>query len=96
MTQRDLMVISDVRSSSISELLGKMEADGLIIREKDEQDKRNLRIILTEQGMAEAQAQLESRRQSSRDLFSALDEEEKQQLEKILGKVMESWKETGM
>ena len=96
LTQRELMDDADVRSSSISELMGKMEADGLISREKDENDKRNLRISLTEKGRAEAQAQLESRKQSSRDLFQTLNEEEKAQLENILGKLLDSWKQDGM
>lgn len=96
LTQRELMDDADVRSSSISELMGKMESDGLISREKDENDKRNLRIALTEKGQAEAQAQLESRRQSSRDLFQTLNEEEKGQLENILGKLLDSWKQDGM
>ncbi len=96
MTQRDLMHNTDVRSSSISELLGKMEADGWVTREKDEADKRNLRILLTEKGMVEAQTQLESQKQSTQELFNVLDEQEKQQLETILGKLLDSWKEDGM
>ena len=50
MTQSELQNIIDIRSGSLSEILSKMEDKQLIIREKDENDKRSYKINLTELG----------------------------------------------
>lgn len=47
-TQSDLQNIIYVRSGSLSEVLSKMEDKQLITREKDENDKRRVKIEITE------------------------------------------------
>ena len=49
-SQRKLALILDIRPQSLSELLGKLERDGLIRREKNEDDKREILVSLTEVG----------------------------------------------
>ena len=53
-TSRDLCEILDVRPSSLSELLGKMEERGLVERRISEEDKRAANVTLTEEGAAAA------------------------------------------
>ena len=55
-TSRDLCEILDVRPSSLSELLGKMEEKGLVSRQISEEDKRAAIVTLTEEGAAAAAA----------------------------------------
>lgn len=92
-TQRELLDFTETRSSSMSELLGKMETTGYISREKCIDDKRNITVSLTESGMMAAKDLEKNREQSTKELFSSLDDNEKNQLENILTKLISSWKE---
>jgi DNA-binding MarR family transcriptional regulator len=88
MSQRELLEMLNVRSSSLSELLGKLEQRSFIRRERDEEDKRNVIITLTAEGAA---ASAESAGQQSTDaLFAALSEDEREQLAGLLRKVIAS------
>ena len=49
-SSRELCELLDVRPSSLSEMLARAEADGLLTRTADEADKRVQRITLTEKG----------------------------------------------
>ena len=46
----ELCELMDVRPSSLSELLGRMEENGLVQRVSDENDKRTNRVLLTDAG----------------------------------------------
>ena len=83
MTQSELQNIIDIRSGSLSEILSKMEDKQLIIREKDENDKRSKEVILLKE---------EEHKNKSKELFKAINEEEQKQLEVILSKLIKSWK----
>ena len=91
-TQRQLMDILDVRSGSLSEILGKMEAEGYITRSPNEQDKRGVDVTLTPAGLEAAEQMHVSRETSVQDFFSCLDEEEKEQLSRILDKLLADWR----
>lgn len=52
LTQRELIELTGRRSATLSEQLDGMEKSGLILRSKNAQDKRNIDVILTEQGQA--------------------------------------------
>ncbi|NLL38673.1 MAG: winged helix-turn-helix transcriptional regulator [Clostridiales bacterium] len=49
-TSRELAEQLDIRPSSLTEMLGRLESDNLISRERDSQDLRVWRISLTEDG----------------------------------------------
>lgn len=90
-TQRQLMDILDVRSGSLSEILGKMETEGYITRTPNEQDKRGVDVTLTPAGL-EAAAQMQVHRGNAvQDFFSCLSQEEKEQLSLLLEKLLEDW-----
>lgn len=91
MPQRKLMDIIGIQSGSMSEILGKVEEQGLLIREKNSQDRRNIDIRLTPEGIAEAEKVFRERAELERHLFETLTEEEKFQLLALLEKVKDFW-----
>ena len=92
MTQRELLNHTDIRSASLSELLAKIESNGDIRRERSSQDARNLNISLTDKGKAEA-GQVENEQvKLAQDFFAVLSQEEKDQLESLLMKLLSSWR----
>lgn len=92
-SQKDLVDMLDIRPSSLSELLKKLDAKGLVERKQDENDKRNVIVSLTEAG-AEAEKQgRESRGENAAKLFEGLTAEEQVQLNELLKKLVASWKE---
>lgn len=89
--QRELLELLDVRSSSLSEVLGKLERNGLIVRKRNEEDKRSFVVSVNQNADAGAFSQQEDgSRQSADALFASLNEDEKQQLATLLNKVINS------
>lgn len=74
--QRDLAEKMDVRPSSMTEMLSKMEHLGLVHRKQDEKDQRVMHIFLTEQGRAIAEESKKANAKLTDTLFQALTEEE--------------------
>lgn len=89
MTQRELTELAGVRSASISEVLSKLEHRGMIERTKNEDDKRNIDVHLTESGKAASVSQ--KQRMSDKELFSCLSEDERNSLLTILDKLIAHW-----
>lgn len=93
MNRKDLLELLEVRSGSLSELLGKLERQGYITRIRDEIDKRGFIVELTEKG-AEIVSEYETwAQEKSKVLFSSLSDEEKQQLGDILTKLAKTWED---
>lgn len=91
MTQKELQEILQIQPGSVSEILTKLEEKGMILRKKDEEDKRRVVLELTDAGR-EASAACKKQEEQRRHLFDALDESEKEQLNQLLGKLLESWR----
>ncbi|MDL2238219.1 MarR family transcriptional regulator [Christensenellaceae bacterium OttesenSCG-928-K19] len=92
--QKDLVEKLDIRPSSLSEMLKKLETKGLIERRQDEQDKRNVVVSLTGEGQKVAEQQTDGRDEITRKMFAALNAEEQEQLNGLLEKLIASWKES--
>lgn len=90
MNQRDLLDILDVRSASLSEVLGKLERGDLIARQRDDQDKRGYVISLTEQGSTRSSDVEDIRTESADALFAGLDDGERETLGRLLAKIVAS------
>lgn len=89
MTQKELQEILHVQPGSISEILAKLEDKGLILREKDDSDKRKSIIKLTEAGRnAKDMVSVED---NDGGLFDALSDEEQGTLKELLKKLLDSW-----
>lgn len=92
MTQSELQNIIDIRSGSLSEILSKIEEKELITREKDENDKRKVKISITEKGKEAVLLKEKEHKNNAKELFSTISEDEQKQLELILSKLIKSWK----
>lgn len=93
MTQRELLNFFKVKSASLSELLQKIEAKGLIEREKSEEDKRNVNIKLTKSGYELAEIIGKQREEQAAKIFAILSEEEKGNLRKTIDKLLPYWED---
>ena len=83
----DLAYMLDLRPSSLNELLNKLENGGYITRAPAEADKRVVMIRLTEKGR-----NFEPKGQGLEDIFDALSEGERENLNKYLDRMIEELK----
>lgn len=91
MTQRILQDKLDIQPGSMSEIAAKLEHKGLLYRQRDPIDKRQILLTLTEAGRADVeQFRKQGRFQHTAD-FDALTQEEQQQLSGLLEKLLDSW-----
>ena len=89
-SQKLLTEQSGIRPASLSELIIKLERNGLVERQRNEEDKRNRNVYLTEEGRALAET-IKSRKDESADfLFDVLSEEEKETLTVLFDKLITS------
>ena len=86
---RELCELLDVRPSSLSEMLSRAEADGLLTRTADEADKRVQRIALTEKGSRLISELKAARDEDARKKTSCLTEEEKKQFCELCDRLSE-------
>lgn len=93
MTQKALTDRLGIQPGSASEVLGKLESSGFILRTTNGTDRRTTDICLTESGELAAQAALIRREERHQQMFSCLEEEEKTALLALLTKINEDWKE---
>ncbi|UQZ91001.1 hypothetical protein C4J81_17970 [Deltaproteobacteria bacterium Smac51] len=91
MTQRSLGDILDIRSASLSELLGKLEKPGWIERRPNENDKRTTDITLTQEGRNMLRNIGNERAEMAEEVFGSLNEDELRQLHSLLGKLIGDW-----
>ena len=78
--QRDLAEEMDVRPSSMTEMLLKMERVGLITREQDTGDQRVMHIHITEQGRAMVEAARRTEPKIADSAFDVLTDDEREEL----------------
>ena len=90
-TQKELLDMTDIQSGSLSEILGKIEAEGLIIRSRNPLDKRNTDIQLTEAGRARAQEIDAHWEQGLEEMFQPLSSEERDRLLDMLQRLQQHW-----
>lgn len=94
-SQKELLDMADIRPSSLSEILGKIEGEGYIRRQKDEEDKRSVVISMTDEGRGIVEQTMTARRDYAQSLFSCLSLEEQEQLVQLLEKLAASWEQEG-
>lgn len=86
----DLKIQLLVSRSNMSALLDRMERDGLIRRERDQQDRRKLRISLTTHGRQVSEKVLPPHLKWTQDTMSPLSPTDLEDLDRILSKL---WRE---
>lgn len=90
-TQSELTERLGIQPGSASEVLGKLEAAGLITRAQSEADKRTTDVRLTEAGEAAAKEAYAQRMARNAQMFAFLSEQEKAALLALLERVNEAW-----
>ncbi len=96
MTQQQLQSRLDIKSSSMSEILTKLETSGFIVRKRDETDRRRCIIEITDAGREDQKEHAIARRRQMTSLYDGLDEEDQEEMIRILLKLQDSWKEMRM
>src|SRR6266566_611881 len=76
--------------SNVTQLVDRLEADGLVTREADQNDRRSRLAVLTEAGRKAYARGTEIHQRAERELFSALTPEEAAQLHELLAKLERS------
>ncbi|MBQ6560408.1 MAG: MarR family transcriptional regulator [Erysipelotrichaceae bacterium] len=87
LNQKQLTEQLHINPSSVSEMVDKLEADRYVERIVNQEDKRSTLITLTEKGKARAYEVKDEYLQQCSKLFSALSEEEKTELLRLLNKL---------
>ena len=93
MTTSQLAEELDIRPSSVSELIKKLEKSGFVTRKKDEKDKRVTLIHLTESGITASEEKSDKIGDFSEIFFNSLDEEEQAELNRLLEKLLTNSKD---
>ena len=93
MTQRDLQEASCITSASLSEVIAKLEAEGLVTRKRSETDRRQLTVTLTSEGADRAREVLRTRKEFEERAFDCIEPEERERLAETLDRIAARWEE---
>lgn len=89
MIQRGLARVLGVEGPTLTRQLDRLEADGLIARGPAGDDRRAVRVELTEAGAARLEELREPLADAAREVSSRLDEEDLRQLDRILDLIVD-------
>ena len=90
-SQKELACKLDIRPQSLTTALLKLEEQGFIVRERNENDKREQYILITEEGKKIEKGLHAQFCEVADNLFSCLEDEEKETLSLLLEKVTRSF-----
>ena len=91
MTQKELLEKMHIKSGSLSEVVQKVENAGYVVKTRNENDRRNFDLSLTEKGKEKALWCLDQREFIAHYLFEDLTDEQKKELEELLNTLLEHW-----
>lgn len=91
MTQRELLCSSAITSASLSEVVSKLEAEGLVTRERSERDRRQVTLTLTPAGVDRATEVVRERERFEEEALSCLTEGEVLELLDMLDRIFDHW-----
>ena len=90
MAQSQLAAHLGIRPQSLSELICKVEADGMVSRRQSEEDKRQTIVSLTDKGRASVESFRSAHKKHAEEFLSPLTEEEKLAFSSILRKLIDA------
>jgi DNA-binding MarR family transcriptional regulator len=90
-TQRELTEQLGIQPGSASEVIAKLEEQGLLARTENEKDRRTANVSLTEAGVAACKTYKAERAKRNAQMFSCLTEDEKRQLIALLERISDDW-----
>ena len=82
--QRELVATMGVDPSILVTLLNPLEADGLVARERDPDDRRRHLVTLTAAGERQLTDAAAAQHQAEDELFASLDDQQREQLRALL------------
>lgn len=91
-TQSALTERLGIQPGTASEVIAKLENAGLLVRTQNAEDKRTSDICLTELGKIKAEEAVEKRKERHTEMFSALKDEDKENLLILLEKLNHDWR----
>ena len=94
LTQHEIAEAVGIRPQSASEAIAGMEAQGLVVKKANEQDRRSSLVFITENGKIRQVELLNERQQNARRIFAPLNEDEKTVLLDLLEKVTTALQES--
>jgi DNA-binding MarR family transcriptional regulator len=89
-TQKELTTNLRISSSSMGELLGKLEQNGYLLRQSNISDKRTFNISLTDKGREVVESYKEIRSAATQEWCSGLPDCEQEELIRLLEKLNSS------
>jgi len=84
LAQRELIQLMGVDPSILVTLLNPLEADGLVTRPRDPDDRRRHLVTLTAAGERQLASAAGAQKHTEDELFASLDEEQREQLRALL------------
>lgn len=93
LSQRGLQEAAGISSATLSELLAKLEGEGLIDRTRSEADRRQMDIRLTDSGTQRAVGALRDAEEFEATCLSCLTRQEQGELLGMLDRLADSWGE---
>jgi DNA-binding MarR family transcriptional regulator len=90
MGQRELGQVMETDPSILVTLLNPLEAEGLLSRQRDEQDRRRHLVTLTDRGERRLAGAARAQREAEAELFAGLDQSQREQLGVLLIALNES------
>lgn len=91
LTQKDLILRTGRKSSTLSEQLESMEKEGLVLRKKDPDDRRNICVELTKLGQKAVLHTKSERSDYADELFGMLTDKQKLSLITELEQLVKEW-----
>ena len=92
LTQRELLERTNISPAALSEVVAKLEGEGLLTREPYEQDRRQQLIRLTAKGEVLAERICAERDEFEQNALGCLSQEEQAQLKDLLDRLAQHWK----
>ncbi len=90
-SQRDLQNKMQIKASSLSEMLSKMEKEGLIVKQRSKEDSRQILITLTPKGKKYSDAAKKDLDDITEKLYVCLSAQERKELHELLEKLLMHW-----
>ena len=73
--------------SNVTQLVDRLEADGLVVRAADPNDRRSRLAVITESGTRAYERGIQIQQRTEREIFGALSKEESSALHELLDKI---------
>ena len=89
-SQKDLAYLLGIRPQSLTATLAELEDEGMIERRKNPDDGRVINVFLTDAGRERAEQAMSSRKERAQGTFAALDDDDKDELARILTKLSDA------